>query len=311
MIKLIHYLQRYPLGFSLFTAALIVFLTGLIFYSSILGWPKQLFQFNGDTDYSLQDDQDISGWAWFESDSYLPGEIILYNARILYRGDLVEPSLEQFQKSVIFTPLEKRVSTTELKSLPGNVKEFILKYELQGVEVEPHARYQLDPVVLFYKSLNDASGDLKSLRISTPDVYFSGNYPSDVSTIPLKNLKSALSHPLLLIHSFVLSFGILLISISIYIFWHFGRKRKEVELTESEKLWNEYNRIKLVKLKNKELLAQCEGIVTKLLQDRIGMDPEGFWSGDYSEEKYWNEFIVGQIKTGAAAIFFKSSKVAT
>lgn len=273
-----------------FAAGISMIISLLLITASVTGWPHHMFSFEQDAPETLPRDVKIAGWAAFDHDSYVPGQPIRYRARILYRDDEVVPDLDQFVNSVIFSPLEKRESFVSGRRMAGNVREYVLEYILQGVEVEPHARYQLDPVVLFYKMTDGSARNLQSLRIPTPAVYFTGHYPMDVSTIPLKPLKREVDDLYGVRQSVIATTGGILAFLGLFLLWQYGRRRKVDELSGTEVLWREYHDINRSSADMRNRLLKFEGIITRLLQLRAGMTPTAFWTDAAPEDAYWRDF---------------------
>ncbi|MGK0297984.1 MAG: hypothetical protein ACI9XC_001602 [Gammaproteobacteria bacterium] len=292
MIALKKLIHNRPIEFTVLVSLFTVLLSGIFVFASMKGLPTQIFQFTRVPPQELPEGVDIAGWASFDRDSYLVGESITYRVRILFRADKVEPDLDQFVRSVSFSPIEKGESLVNTRTVAPNVNEYTMEYLLQGVNVEPHTTYNLDPVVLFYKAPSASVRELQSIRIPTPSIYFSEYYPQDVSTVPLKELKAEMNDSYWLRQLLLGSSGLILFSLSLFILWRFGRKRKKKELSETEILWQEFQEIKQIKLGLREYLLNCEKIVTRLLQSRADLSATAFWVGSDPEEEYWKNFTM-------------------
>ncbi len=292
MKDLKHTVQASPLQLTVLVALIIVFISGALIVASWQGWPRQIFGFTEASHQGLTEGMDIAGWASFDRDSYVVGAPIKYRVRILYRGDQVVPDLDQFVRSLSFSPIEKRESVVTQTTFTEDVNEYTLEYILQGVDVAPHTTYQLDPVVLFYKRADASVRELQSLRIQTPTVFFTEYYPSDVSKIPLKGLKGQINDAYGLRQGVMGACGALLLALSLFIVWRYGRKRTQQELSETEKLWQEFHAVDGASLGYRHYLLKCEKIITRLFQSRASLSPGAFWLGRDPEAGYWKDLTI-------------------
>ena len=282
-----HYIQGHPLQFTLLAAFITVLLSALLVFASLQGWPRQVFQFTQEPPRELPEGTDIAGWAWFDRDSYVAGEPIKYRARVVYRSDRVVPDFNQFVRSVSFLPIEKREYVETHRGITGSLGEYTLDYILQGVDVAPHTTYQLDPAVLFYKRADSTARELLSLHISAPPVFFTQRYPGDVSKIPLKELKGEINGAYRLRQAVIGTGGTVLLGLGLFVLWRHGRRRKTQELSETERLWQEFHEIDKSSLDPRNYLLKCEKIITRIFQARAGLSPVAFWLHKEPDEEFW------------------------
>jgi len=287
-----HYALEYPLRFTVVGAVSMVFISGVLVLASLQGWPKQIFRFMESVQQELPIDTDVAGWASFDRDSYAVGEIIKYRVRVLYRNDKIVPDLEQFERSLSFTPIEKRESVKTRGKNADNVNDYTLEYSLQGVDVLSGTMYHLDPVVLFYKQADSTTRELQSIRIETPSVFFTESYPGDVAKIPLKAMKRQINEAYQLRRGLMTASGSILFALVIFVLWRYGRRRSQQELTETEKIWQEFRAINAVTLNNREYLFKCEKIITRLFLARAGLNPAAFWLCKNPSEAYWKDLVI-------------------
>jgi hypothetical protein len=305
---LVKCIKQRPIISTLLAVLLSVVFTGMILIGASRNTATLFFNFTNAHESSLPADKDIWGEASFDRDSYLAGETIHYHARILYRDNKVEPDLDQFVRSAIFTPLEKHGNHTDSRSLGNGVKEFNLDYLLQGVDVEPDTLHQMDPVVLFYKVKGENSRELQSLRVPTPNIYFSTTYPKDVSTIPLKTIKGEIGDPYFLRQILFILNSTLLLALGIYILWFYGRKRTIKELSPTEVVWREFQDMDRANIGDQNSLSGIEKIVTKLLYIRTGLTAAAFWSGENPGDPFWKDFVV-KVRNGFLDNYRKSKSI--
>lgn len=281
--------QKHPGVFLTMLALIFIGAAGLVVLASMLGWPRQIFQFEQPTPEELPAEDDIAGWVSFDRDSYSVGETVTYRVRVLYRDELVDPDLDSFRRSVGFAPFERREVSERQRTMAEGVKEYVVEYVLQGVSVEPHSTYQLNPLVIYYSSSRTAGGELQSLRIQPPPIHISGYYPRDVSRIPLQGLKGEIRDPTRVRQALMGVSGGLILTLAILLLWRSGRKRRQVELSEPERLWQDFHELNRASLDNRAYLLSCEKIFTHLLQSGSQVSPVRFWSGTEPEDTIWRD----------------------
>jgi len=164
-----------------------------------------------------------------------------------------------------------------------------VEYVLQGVSLEPHSTYQLNPLVIFYSSKRTAGDQLQSLRIQPPPIHISGYYPRDVSRIPLQGLKGEIRDPTRVRQALMGVSGGLILTLAVLLLWRSGRKRRQVELSEPERLWQDFHELNRASLDNRAYLLSCEKIFTHLLQSGSQVSPVRFWSGTEPEDTIWRD----------------------
>ncbi len=275
-------------------AALLAVLAGaLVVGASMTGWPKQMFRFTVLADEVLPAGVDIAGWASFDRDSYFIGETIRYRARILYRRDRVVPNLDTFKRSLPFFPFEKREGFEARRELDGEIEEYRLDYQLQGVKLDPPRTYQLDPAVVFYQpktaSGSRSGAQLQSIRIPTPAIHITEYYPRDISAVPLRALKGTIHDPARLRQWLVGVSGAIILALAAFLLWWYGRRRPTVELSAPERLWREFHGIDRAALDGRDYLLKCERIFSRLLQTGARTSPRALWSGDYPKDAFWQD----------------------
>ena len=137
----------------------------------------------------LDPDSAIGGSLTFDRGSYLAGEPIRYQLRLLWRDAVVTPNLESLAAGVGFYPFTHRSTKTARRRLGGGVHEIVADFSLQAVSVDMPASYQLDPASVHYSRLGEESGSLHALRLQPPRVYIGEYYPGEITDIELRPLK--------------------------------------------------------------------------------------------------------------------------
>ena len=283
-------LQDHALKLGFGAALVTLLISGALIVVSIQGLPEQMLKFTAAVQQDLPDGVDIAGWASFDRDSYVVGEPIGYKVRILYRDDRIVPDLDQFVRSVSFLPIEKRENVQNFDSLAGNVSEYTLEYVLQGVDVRPNSSYELDPAVLFYRTVGAVERALQSIQIPTPSVFFTEYYPQDVSAVPLLPLKKEFDDSYWLRVGVTGICGVIFISLCILLLWRFGRRREITELSVPEVIWHEFRNLEKSTLDKREYLLACEKLVIRLLESCAGLSPRAFWLGKDPDGEFWKNF---------------------
>jgi hypothetical protein len=274
-------------------AAAAIGAAGVLVLASMAGWPRQVFHFEQPRPpEELPADARIAGWASFDRDSYAIGDTTTFQVRILYRDELVEPDFDTFRRSISISPFDRRAVTERRRALPGGATEHVLEYALQGVSVEPHSTYRLNPLVLYYSNEAAPDTELQAVRIQPPPVYIGGHYPPDVSTTPLLRLKGQIRDPTVIRQTVMGISGGLLLVLAGLLLWRFGRRRRQTELSEPERLWQRFHELDPGSQSPRDWLVSCEHIFTQLLHSRGGVSPRAFWSGVDPAEQFWKDAAV-------------------
>lgn len=267
----------------------------LVVYSSLTGWPRQIYSFETPPPAKLPADADIAGWASFDRNSIYIGETLKYALRIVYRKDVVKPDLEMLGRSLTYGKFDSREVTEQTRGIAPGIREYTVEHVLQGVDVVPHSDYRINPAVLFYKSKTATAGELQSLRIQAPAVHVGGYYPRNVSGILMQGLKEKIRDPLALRRGAMLGSGAVLLALAVLFLWWLGRKRRHAELSEAERLWQAFHGGERRTLDNRAYLLHCESLFTRLLQSCTSVSPEAFWSGSDPEDAFWKD-LSGQVR---------------
>jgi hypothetical protein len=278
-----------PPVFAALAAFAAILVSGLVIGASVTGWPARIFHFTQTPPEALAKGSDIAGWASIDRDSYFIGDTIRYRARIQYRPDRVVPNLDTVMRSLPFFPFERREGHEEKRVLAGGIEEYRLDAILHGVKVEPQTTYELDPAVVFYQLKSASTGQLHSIRIPTPAIHITEYYPRDISPIPLRALKGTIHDPSRARQWLIGASGGLALALAGFLLWWFGRRRREEDLSEAERLWREFHDIDRTSMDERAYLLRCERIFSRLLQISTGTSPRALWAGDYPEDALWKE----------------------
>jgi hypothetical protein len=282
--------QERPFPSVVVAALVFVSLAGLVVAASMLGWPARLFQVQNATSQVLPADADIAGWASADRDSYFVGDTIKYQVRVLYRDSRINPDFNMFERSASFPPFEKREVRESEQVVFDDVKAFTLDLVLQAVEVVPDTTYRLDPIVVYYSPQGKPATALQSLRITPQSIHVTSYYPQDVSATPLRPLKDAIDDWSGPRQAVLATSGGVLLALSGFLLWRFGRKRRTAELSEPERLWREFHALAPASLGHRAYLLSCERIFTRLLHWRTGISPGTFWAGTTPGDDAWKEY---------------------
>jgi hypothetical protein len=292
--------NRFVLG-TIISALVLIFFALLITVLSIAGKPDRLFPFIDSSFESLADDEKIKGWANFDKDSYLIGEVARYTVRLHWDSSQLTPDIETFKNGIGFFPFNRREIFEQQLVISGNIQEYILEITLQAVDVELTSSYTLAPPTVYFTNTNNDEGGLQSYRIVAPEVHIGSYYPADVSKISLQELKGEIDDPVFLRQVIMFLLGCLLLLLAIVMLWYFGRVRRLESLSLAEKLWREFHGIDKDSMDNRDYLVRCELIFTNLLMSRIEMSPVNFWSGKEPDDEQWKKTV-----NQAREIFYKS-----
>jgi hypothetical protein len=286
---LISWLRRHPRTAIALVAAASVAAAGLLVFASLSGRPRQIFSFEARALEPLPDGVGIAATATFDRASYAIGDLLTYTVRILYRGELVDPELDAFKRTISVSPFERRALDERHESLAGGVIEHVLQYALQAVNVEPHTTYNLGPLVLYYSTERTPEAELQALRIEPARVHIGGYYPADVSTTPLQAVRGEIRDPMRLRQAGMAASGTLLLALTGLLLWRAGRRRPRTALSEPERLWQEFHGLDRGSLGTRDHLVSCEHLFTRLLQVRARVSPRAFWSGVDPQEAFWKD----------------------
>ena len=269
-------------------ASICILLAGATVYLSMTGQPRQLFAFETPALEGLPANTDIAGWATVDRDSVSLGETAKLRFRVLYRDGAVEPDLDTFRRSMNTGRFSNvGIDVAQRSAAPG-IREYTIEQTLQAVAVVPHKSYQLDPVVLFYKSGKTVRDELDKLRIAAPAIYVSGAFPENASGFPLRALREKISEPLRLRQGIVIACGVVLLLLAGILLWRLGYRRKPEELSEAERLWIEFSTRAPTMSDGRSYLLFCESIFTRLRQSSTGTSAAAFWTGDDPDDAFWH-----------------------
>ena len=281
-------LRNRPLLPVVLAAVTVIALSVFVILASIRGKGPGEFGFSEAEMADLPPDADIAGWATFDKDSYLPGEIARCSIRFLWRKDVVTPDFDSFQSSVSFYPLDHREGRISERSLSGGVREYVADFLLQAVNVDATASYLLATATVYYTTTRIAAGELQALRINPPQLHVGELYPQDISNISFRGLKPAIDEPTLLRQWLISLFGLALLGLALHLGWRYGRRRAEAALSEAERLWYEFDALKADASDPLQTLIDCERIFMRALFLRAGINSTEFWSGHGSSPGDWH-----------------------
>lgn len=258
--------------------------------ASLRGWPRALVSFEDPDRQTLSAEADIGGWVTVGRDSYFIGDTVRYTVHLLYRPDRVTPDLQMLERSLSFLPFEKIDVRKTVKKSSGGVSEAALEFTLQGVDVLPGTTYQLEPALVYTVPAGEKKPSPTPFRIERPAIHVSSYYPPDVSQIALRDSRGTLGEQTPLRQGILGGSAIGILVMSGLLLWRFGRRRRSAELSEPERLWQEFRALNREALDSRTYILNCERIFTRLLQWRTQMHPWAFWSGKNPEEpSSWNE----------------------
>jgi hypothetical protein len=252
-------------------AFIVVILSVLVVFNSVKGIGLGAFEFEEAAPGNLPPEADIAGWAWFERESYMGGEI--GRCRI--------------QSSVSFFPFDFKENIVSERKKSGGIREYVADYILQAVSVDSTKSYLLATATVYYTSSRIESGELQSLRINPPQLHVGELYPRDISNIPLRALKGKINDPTSLRQWLITLFGIALLVLATFLLWKSGRRRPDNKLSEAERLLREFHALRFDVSDKRQFLLVCERIFIRVLQLRTGLDATAFWSGRGTEDGAW------------------------
>jgi hypothetical protein len=272
-------MRNRPLLPIMLTALTVLVLSVLVIVASVRGTGLGEFGFAEVAPADLPAEAEIAGWAVFDKDSYLPGEIATCTIRILWRRDVVTPDFESFQSSVSFYPLDHEAGPVIERNLSGGIREYVAEFLLQAVNVDSTESYLLSTATIYYTNKRVTSGELQALRINPPQFHVGELYPQDISDISLRAPKPAISEPTLLRQWLITLFALALIGLVVNIVWRYGRRRPLSKLSEAERLWYEFDRLQSDVSGTRQYVLNCERIFMRALFLRAGLSATDFWSG--------------------------------
>lgn len=282
-------IRQHPWAITALVAAICIASGALAVYASWTGQPRQIFGFEAPPPAELAPGVAIAGSASFDRDSYAIGAPVIFRVRLLYRRDLVEPDLDSFKRSINLSPFERRAVTERQQTLAGGVTEYVLEYAMQGVSVEPHGTYQMNPLVVYYTSEKGRGAGVQTLRIPPRAVHIGGYYPADVSAIPLQEQKGEIRDYPRARQAVTGVSGVVLLATAGFLLWRAGRRRPDAELSHAERLWRTFHDVPRGSMSSRAYLVSCELIFTQLLHARTAVSPRAFWSGVNPQEPAWAE----------------------
>jgi hypothetical protein len=292
--------NRVVIGTIISALTLLLFAV-LITAMSLLGKPDGLFPFADTSQEGLANSEKIKGWAEFDKDSYLIGEIARFTIRLLWDSEKLTPDIETFKNGIGFFPFNRLDIIEQQRVIDKGINEYILEISLQAVDVELSSTYILAPPTVYFADVDNNNTELLSYRIVAPKVHIGDYYPADVSNIPLMELKGEIDEPVGLRRALMIFIGCILIILAMMMIWYFGRVRRLETLSISEKLWREFHAIDKGSMDNRDYLVQCELIFTNLLMSRMDMSPVKFWSGKEPDDVHWRDTV-----NQARELFYKS-----
>ena len=198
-------------------AVAVVALSVVLIVGSVKGVGSRAFGFEKSTVEKLAGDADIAGWASFDQDSFLPGDRVGYRVRILWRSYLVTPDLETFESSINFFPYDYIDRVVNERDLPNGIREYVVDYRLQAVNVDSPASYEPATATVYYTSSRIDGEQLQALRINSERSQIGGFYPLDVSGISLKAPKRKIRDPRLLRQGLMIVFGFAIVALTIFL----------------------------------------------------------------------------------------------
>jgi hypothetical protein len=267
---------------------LIALLTAVL---SMQGKPDQLFPFADTSSESLGENDVIKGWANFDKDSYLVGELARYRVRLLWHGNQISPDIETFKNGIGFFPFNRQDIIEQQRRLEDDINEYVLEITLQAVDVELGSSYILAPPTVYFSSVDDSNGQLKAYRIGSPLVHIGTYYPPNISKIPMLELKGEINEPVRLRQAIMALLGCVLVLLVAGMLWYFGRVRRVENLSQAEQLWREFHELNKESMDHRDYLVRCELIVTNLLMAHLEMSPVTFWSGKEPEDLFWKDTV--------------------
>lgn len=290
MKHLIRIARLHPYPSLTVSVAVLSLLSAGVVAVSLAGWPRALVSFETPERQILSADADIGGWATLGRDSYFVGDTVRYTVHLLYRSDRVAPDLKMLERSLNFLPFEKIDVRTTVKRSANSPSEAVLEFTLQGVDVLPATTYNMEPALVYYTPAGEKKPSPTPIRIERPALHVSSYYPSDVSQIALRDGRGAVGEYAPLRQSILAASAVGILAMASLLLWRVGRRRSAAELSEPERLWQEFRALDPQALGSRNYILHCERIFTRLLQWRTQTHPWAFWSGTNPKEpSSWNE----------------------
>ena len=257
---------------------------------SLGGWSRAFVSFENPNRQTLAADADIGGWATLGRDSYFVGDTVSYTVHLVYRSDRVTPDLKMLERSLSFLPFEKIDVRNTVKTRTSSLSEAVLEFTLQGVDVLPGTTYHLEPALVYYIPAREKKPSPTPIRIERPAIHVSSYYPPDVSQIALRDSRGTVGEHAPLRQGILAGSAIGILVMASLLLWRLGRRRHSTELSEPERLWQEFHALNCQALGSRHYILHCERIFTRLLQWRTQTHPWAFWSGTNPQEPAsWNE----------------------
>ena len=277
------------LSLSMAVAILSLLSAGVVAVS-LGGWPRAFISFENPNRQTLAANADIGGWVTLGRDSYFVGDTVRYTVHLLYRSDRVTPDLKMLERSLSFLPFERIDVRNSVKTSTSSPSEAVLEFTLQGVDVLPGTTYNLEPALVYYTPAGEKKPSPTPIRIERPAIHVSSYYPPDVSQIELRDSRGAVGDYTPLRQGILAGSAIGILVMASLLLWGRGRRRRSAELSEPERLWQQFHALNCEALGSRNYILHCERIFTRLLQWRTQMHPWAFWSGTNPEEpSSWNE----------------------
>lgn len=257
--------------------------------TSLNGWPQQFLRFES-ASLELPVDAHIDGRASFDKPSYFTGETAAYRLRILYRSDTIKPDLSGLKDRISFLPFELISVREDVTDGSNGIRIYEAEYLLQVAEAKSLGYYEFDSPVLYYTQAGK-EGIVQSLRIHQPNVRIASYYPSDIAGVDLLEVRGKISDRTSIRQWLLGMAGAIFAIGSLYVLRRFGRRRSRLELSEAERLWFQFNDFRNETKDNREQLANFEQLFTQVLQQRLSMHPDAFWSGATPEDASWAKTV--------------------
>lgn len=283
----------------LFAAALLLVLGLVLIVMSTTG--RALFGFADDTPGVLAVEQNIGAWITFDRPSYLIGDTARYRIRIVWRNNIARPDLETFETSIGFFPFDHRDSIVTRRWLGGSLREYVVEYILQAVNVDTAATYSLDTATVYYTLASEGHTDVHAFRANPPPVHVGDIYPQDIATVALQPLKPVIDDARALRRYSMLICGFALTGILLLLLWQRGRKRAYAKLSAAERLWRDFDELRREPANTRKRVVDFERVFTRALELRADVTPLQFWSGKINVDHEWSEVLAEAHRSFAVA----------
>ena len=139
---------RFVIG-TVLIAIVLLLSAFLLTVFSMQGKPAQLFPFTESPLETLGENEAIKGWADFDKDSYVIGEVAMLQLRLVWHADKVSPDLDTFKNGIGAFPFNRLESFEQQQVIEGDINEYLLVFSLQAVDVEPASSYMLAPPTIY------------------------------------------------------------------------------------------------------------------------------------------------------------------